>query len=97
MKYEFHPAAESEHLETVAYYESKVGGLGASYLTEFQAAVNRILQEPAGYQIAKPPNIRKANLRRFPFAIIYRSKGAAVQLLAISHFHRRPEHWAGRL
>ena len=97
MKYEFHPAAESEHLETAAYYESKLAGLGAAYLMEFQAAVNRILQEPSLYQIAKCPNIRKANLRRFPFAIIYRQKDTAVQLLAISHFRHRPEHWAGRL
>ncbi len=30
MSYCFHPAAEIEHLETVAYYESKKPGLGAS-------------------------------------------------------------------
>lgn len=30
MTYFFHPAAEAEHLETVAYYESKRAGLGAS-------------------------------------------------------------------
>jgi hypothetical protein len=28
MSYYFHPAAEAEHLETVAYYESKQAGLG---------------------------------------------------------------------
>jgi toxin ParE1/3/4 len=39
MKYSFHPDAEREHLESVAYCESKEPGLGASYLTSFESAV----------------------------------------------------------
>jgi hypothetical protein len=31
VNYSFHPAAEEEHLETVAYYESQQAGLGATY------------------------------------------------------------------
>lgn len=50
MKYEFHPAAESEHLETIVYYESKAAGLGAAYLTEFQSTIHRILREPDSYK-----------------------------------------------
>ena len=36
MNYVFHPSAEAEHLESIAYYESKRPGLGASYLAEFE-------------------------------------------------------------
>ena len=37
MSYVFHPAAEAEHLESVAYCESKrLRTLGASYLAEFE-------------------------------------------------------------
>lgn len=35
MRYQFHPAAESEFLEAVGYYESKVKGLGAALISEF--------------------------------------------------------------
>jgi hypothetical protein len=31
MSYGFHPAAEAEYLESVAFFESKRPGLGASY------------------------------------------------------------------
>jgi len=31
MSYFFHPVAQTEHLESVAYYETKRAGLGASY------------------------------------------------------------------
>ena len=37
MTYEFHPEAEAEHLETVAFYETQRAGLGASYLAEFES------------------------------------------------------------
>ena len=38
MTYQFHPEAQAEHLETVAYYETQQAGLGASYLAEFESA-----------------------------------------------------------
>nr|VFK21699.1 MAG: hypothetical protein BECKLPF1236B_GA0070989_12716 [Candidatus Kentron sp. LPFa] len=44
MTYTFHPAAESEHLKTVAYYESQRKGLGADYLTEFESAMGGICE-----------------------------------------------------
>jgi hypothetical protein len=36
-------------------------------------------------------------LRRFPFAIVYREKQDAIQILAIAHGHRRPKYWKRRL
>lgn len=50
MNYEFHPIAEAEHLETVAYYESKRAGLGATYLTEFESTMTAIVDFQAGFQ-----------------------------------------------
>lgn len=38
----FHPAAETEHLETVTYYESKQPGMGTSYLVAFESATERV-------------------------------------------------------
>ena len=37
MNYSFHPAAEAEFLESVGYYESRVPGLGAAFIKEFEA------------------------------------------------------------
>ena len=39
MSYVFHAAARMEHLDHVAYFESRQPGLGADYLAEFEAAV----------------------------------------------------------
>lgn len=46
MSYYFHPAAQTEHLEIVAWYESKKPGLGASYWEEFELALQTICDHP---------------------------------------------------
>nr|VFK42311.1 MAG: hypothetical protein BECKTC1821E_GA0114239_101823 [Candidatus Kentron sp. TC] len=97
MKYIFHPAAESEHLETVAYYESQRKGLGADYLTEFESAMADICATPRRYPIARKPNIRRGRMKKFPFSILFREIFGSVQLLAVAHHRRHPEYWIGRL
>jgi hypothetical protein len=41
VSYNFHPEAETEHLETVAYYEAQQPGLGASDLADFELTLER--------------------------------------------------------
>lgn len=40
MIYRFHPAAAGEHLDNVAFYESRQAGLGGDYLAEFENKSN---------------------------------------------------------
>ena len=49
MTYQFHPAAQAEHLDTVAYYETQQAGLGASYLAEFEAVLEQVWEAPNRY------------------------------------------------
>ena len=46
MSYFFHPAAEAEHLESIAYFESKRPGLGATYLSEFERVMGIVCESP---------------------------------------------------
>lgn len=96
MSYTFHPAAESEFLESVGYYESKVQGLGQALINEFSALVSLIVDNPDAWQVEAKPGIRKAPLNRFPLSIIYRRSIGDIQILAIAHHHRRPQYWLGR-
>ncbi len=96
MSFTFHPAAESEFLESVGYYESKVQGLGQALISEFTALVNLIIDNPNAWQVEAKAGIRKAPLSRFPLSIIYRQSTGSIQVLAIAHQHRRPQYWLGR-
>ena len=96
MSYYFHPAAESEYLEAIAYYESKRPGLGASFLAEFETAIGAVLAAPHRNPVEKPPDVRRKSLKRFPYTVLYRETAESVQVLAVAHHRRRPQYWLGR-
>ena len=97
MSYLFHPAAETEHLESVAFYESRQPGLGAVYLAEFESVMKRVCEGPDRYPIEMEPDIRRIRMNRLPFTVLYREKDSVVQVLAVAHQRRRPQYWLGRL
>jgi len=97
VSYVFHPAAEAEHLESVAYFESKSPGLGASYLAEFEKTMRMVLESPQRYPVARKPDVRRIQMTRFPYTVLYRDVSNTVQVLAVAHHRRRPQYWLGRL
>lgn len=97
MNYTFHPAAEAEFLDSVSFYNSKVPGLGAAFIDEFESLASLIGSFPTGWQVECKPNIRKAPLNRFPLSIIYREQKEDFQVLAVAHDKRRPQYWKPRL
>jgi hypothetical protein len=67
MTYQFHPAAASEHLDSIAFYESRLAGLGEDYIGEFEATLLRVCAASMSFSLDCPPDIRKAGLRCFLF------------------------------
>ena len=93
MTYQFHPEAEAEHLDTIAWYESRGAGLGARYLAEFERVMEQVCEHPHGFPIDRVPDVRRALMRRFPFTILYREIEGRVEILALAHHRRRPAYW----
>lgn len=93
MSYEFHPAGEAEHLESVAYYESKRAGLGASYLSEFEETMEQVCEAPHRHPVEKEPDTRIIRMSRFPYKVYYREVSGSVQVLAVAHHRRWPGYW----
>ncbi|MFC5488593.1 type II toxin-antitoxin system RelE/ParE family toxin [Dokdonella soli] len=92
----FHPAAEAEHLEHVAFYESRQAGLGARYLDEIEAAIALICGAPKRFPVEHEPGLRRLHLRQFPMTLIFREVDGEVQILAVAHKRRRPAYWMRR-
>ncbi len=46
MRYEFHPEAEVELIETILYYETQALGLGERFAAEVQHAIEQLLKHP---------------------------------------------------
>lgn len=46
MRYEFHPEAEVDFVETILYYESQVPGLGERFAAEVRDGIEQLLKHP---------------------------------------------------
>jgi hypothetical protein len=96
MNYRFHPAAEAEHLEQIAFYQSRRQDLGSRYRERFLQTIQKVCETPEQYPIEHPPDVRRVSLGIFPLTIIYRERNAMIQVLAVAHYRRRPGYWLGR-
>lgn len=41
------------------------------------------------------PGVRQAQLRRFPYLLVFRLLGEAIEVIAVAHAHRAPRYWGG--
>jgi len=96
VNYFFNPLARLEHLEHVAYYESRQKGLGAHYLAAFNSAMVKICEAPHRYKIVFQPDIRRYRVPGFPYNVLYRHIGSEIEVLAIAPHRRRPDYWLDR-
>lgn len=96
MKAGFHPAATEEFIETVAYYDGEVPGLGNGLIVEVERIIEILRDQPKiGQRIEK--NFRRVLLARFPYSLIYSIEPEQILVVAVAHQHRRPGYWQERV
>jgi plasmid stabilization system protein ParE len=89
------PEAEAELAEAFKWYEERVPGLGTDFLLAVDAAFHSILRNPQQYsQVYR--TVRRALLRRFPYAIFFVADAARVTVIAVFHAKRNPKKWQQR-
>lgn len=93
---ELTPEAEADLAEAFDYYEDQLAGLGHEFVTTLEQQLGRVVENPSQYQVLYR-DVRRAVMRRFPYAVFYLVEGEAVVVLAIEHQARDPEHWKERL
>lgn len=95
MRVQYSAAAEAELAEALDWYAACGPELAQRFLNE----VNEIERAAAEHPRAWPevePGVRRVVLRKFPFALLYRSSAEGLQILAVAHQRRRPGHWRRR-
>jgi toxin ParE2 len=89
-------AAEIELEEAIRFFEAQRPGLGTDFLLEVMSTLHLIASFPEGWQ-RLDENIRRCRLRRCPYGLVYMIEDGDVLIVAVSHVHRRPDHWRDRL
>ena len=95
MKFDFHPEAEAEFLEAIAYYESSAPGLGEDFSLEVYSTIQNILSYSHAWPIVED-DIRRCLTNRFPYGVLYSIESDRVYILAVMHLHRHPDFWKSR-
>jgi plasmid stabilization system protein ParE len=91
----WHPAAADEFVGAVAWYEQQRSGLGSEFAAACRSALALIQDRPEVFRRVHG-DVRRVILRRFPYAIFYRSRGAELLVVAVMHERRDPRLWRER-
>ncbi len=91
----FSPAARAEFFEAADWYEAHGSRLGARFSADVEALVSMIEERPHQFPRIRQ-EIRRAVLRKFPYALYFRITPQAVHVIACFHASRNPRRWHER-
>lgn len=87
--------AQRELIEAVSFYNKERAGLGSEFRNEAWLAIQRVREFPEAWS-PLGGNIRRCQLRRFPYGVVYEPEATEIIVIAFAHLHRRPEYWRSR-
>jgi hypothetical protein len=88
--------AQLELDEVAVYYNGQSPGLGDAFVLETIATIERIQRFPDAWH-PMGPALRRAQLRRFPYGLVYAIDHGGILIVAVAHLHRKPDYWRERL
>ncbi len=87
--------AEFELEAQFLWYELERRGLGLEFLGKVESCWSRIRTNPALYA-PWIGDIRRAQVRRFPFTVFFSIEPTSIAILAVVHGRRHPRLWPRR-
>ena len=97
MKYrlELRPEASADVAEAFSWYEAERPGLGLEFEAELDRTLSFIRDMPAAGRLVHR-TLRRALVRRFPFAIYYVLRADLIEVRGVLHSRRHPRTWRRR-
>ncbi|MBP7338151.1 MAG: type II toxin-antitoxin system RelE/ParE family toxin [Niveispirillum sp.] len=74
------------------WYDQQMDGLGVRFLAEIDHLIRRLAENLRAFPLSHN-GLRRALLRRFPYALFFRVEPEAIYILACAHNHRDPATW----
>lgn len=86
------PRADLDIESVFQWYENEQQGLGVEFLDELRATYGRVIDGPLKYKELRS-GIRRALVKRFPYAIYFAVEGDVIVVLTVLHASRDPAEW----
>ena len=91
----FRPIARLEVDEAMSWYRKQRVGLEVEFRQALEEMIERVAAAPLRFRPVRG-EVRRALLRRFPYAIHFVPEPNAIIVLAVFHTKRDPRHLEGR-
>jgi len=88
--------ARRELRDAISYYSLQRQNLGAEFREEAWAAIQRIKAFPLAWH-PLGDNIRRCQMVRFPYGIIYQPSSTDILIIAVACLHQKPDYWRNRI
>jgi toxin ParE1/3/4 len=96
MRLVLHPKVYSDIDEIMGYYERvATPRLAEEFYNELRYFMSKAADKPESFSL-RERDIRRANLRRFPYHVLFRVVGHEVRILVVRHHHRHPSFGSRR-
>ena len=86
------PAARAELIDAQDWYEAEASGLGRRFRHAIEALAERMSANPRQFPVVFK-NVRRALLRRFPYALFFVVEDEILLIIACFHASRDPLQW----
>ncbi|HEY2964244.1 MAG TPA: type II toxin-antitoxin system RelE/ParE family toxin [Pyrinomonadaceae bacterium] len=90
------PEAEADLTEAREWYSHQRANLDLEFMQSIDEALALVVSSPNSFPVVYR-TLRRAIVRRFPFAIFYEVTVDEIQVTAIFHSRRNPEMWQSRV
>ena len=77
------------------WYRERQPDAARHFTEELHHCIDRIRSTPETFPLVDPP-LRRALLRRFPYAVFYRVTDHEIVIVSCFHVRRNPEAWRRR-
>jgi len=92
---ELRPEAFADIAEAFSWYEAQRTGLGAEFERELDRTFHLIVAMPGAGPVVHR-TLRRALVRRFPFAVYYVLSAELIEVRGVLHGSRHPRTWRRR-
>lgn len=93
----FHPEARLEFIQACEHYRNLSPELGQKFVATFREVPAGIGRFPEAAPEIHPMGIRRAQMKKFPYNVVYLLDPDAVFIIAVAHQSRHPDYWLRRL
>ncbi|MEB3227589.1 MAG: type II toxin-antitoxin system RelE/ParE family toxin [Synechocystis sp.] len=91
----FRPEVREDLNTAYDWYEAQKLGLGDDFIASVNELLSRVCLMPESYALVYQ-DVRRAVIKRFPYAVYYRVISSRVVVTAIFHSRRNPKRWRSR-